>query len=314
MPPVRTPERKLMKPKQSSAFSCAVAAAFALVAVFAITGTARAADQAEKVGATTCVGCHAEYGSFSKSIHGKAWPSRQKIAFEQSCETCHGAGSLHANSGGDKSNPDFASIKKPTALTVADQSAMCLSCHKKEKELMAWGTGAHKQNGVSCLKCHSMHKGEGKAQLAKSETETCLNCHKNKRADLQLASHHPILEGKMGCTGCHNPHGGVEANLKADSLEETCFKCHADKAGPYAFEHPPVGESCANCHKPHGSQNAYLLKQAQPFLCMRCHKWPHVERSNGVNATSITNLEQRARCTDCHHEIHGSDRHAAFKN
>ena len=106
-------------------------------------------------------------------------------------------------------------------------------------------------------------------------------------------------------------------NLKAETINETCFKCHSEKAGPYAFEHPPVADDCVNCHKSHGSQNERLLKQPQPFLCLGCHKWPHQVRSGGAGvrpALTLQHLQQRGRCTDCHFDIHGSDYKSTLKH
>jgi DmsE family decaheme c-type cytochrome len=274
----------------------------------------KAAEKATEVGAAACAGCHAEHSeNFKKSKHGKRLPAVKKIDFEKSCESCHGPGSLHAAAGGDKSNPGFATIKKTSGLPAVEVNATCLGCHK-QKGIMLWGTSAHKQAGLSCLKCHSVHDGKGKAQLAKDATETCIGCHKKEGADMQLPSHHPVREGKLSCVGCHNPHGGAEGNLAKETLEDTCFQCHVNKAGPFAYEHPPVVESCATCHKPHGSVNESLLKQSQPTLCMTCHKWPHVQRANGVGALRVSGLQQRGRCTDCHKDIHGSERHVFFKN
>ena len=283
----------------------------AFAASWAWTGAARAADF---VGSGACLGCHSDKEPFKKKPHGKTLAAKG-IDFEKACETCHGPGSLHAGAGGDRNNPDFATVKNPDKLAADEASSICLSCHK-QKNLNFWKTSSHRQEGLSCNKCHSVHSGKGHKQLVKDPVETCLDCHKGKKAEIQLASHHPLIEGKMTCTGCHNPHGGVEGNLAKETVEDTCFKCHADKAGPYAFEHPPVIENCGLCHKPHGSPNDFLLKQPQPFLCQRCHKWPHTNRNatGGTNAMSVDILEKRGRCTDCHREIHGSDRHNAFKN
>jgi nitrate/TMAO reductase-like tetraheme cytochrome c subunit len=56
-----------------------------------------------------------------------------------------------------------------------------------------------------------------------------------------------------------------------------------------------------------------MLKQALPFLCLRCHKFPHTETTANAGAMTVNKLMERGRCTDCHREIHGSDRNAAFK-
>lgn len=296
-----------------------LAAVVALAVMFttpAFAADVAVADGGKMVGKETCAGCHADLAEkFDKTFHGRKSLSSAKLA--NACESCHGSGGAHADGGGDVSK-----IINPKKLDAAAAADMCLSCHK-DKNLMMWKTGTHANNNVSCLKCHSIHEGDGSQSLVKGKTDTCLKCHKKQQADMRLASRHPVLEGKMSCVSCHNPHGGIQGNLKADSNEELCAKCHSEKVGPFAFEHPPVTDGCMNCHKPHGSQNDRLLNRPQPTLCMQCHKWPHQVRPNAAMggagtyntpAVTLTHIQQRSRCTDCHREIHGSDRKASFKD
>jgi len=287
-------------------------AALALIVPFRTAS----AETATMVGSDSCIACHSEAAaSFNGSLHGKKMPIVQKMGADKTCESCHGAGSLHVAAGGDKTNPGFATIKNPAKTDSKEAAKTCFTCHK-QKELILWPNSSHAQSGMSCAKCHSVHQGQGPKNLRKTANETCFQCHAKQKADLKLASRHPLEDNKMLCVSCHNPHGGPNGNLKEESIEETCFKCHSEKAGPFAHEHPPVAEGCAVCHKPHGSVNEAMLKQPQPYLCMRCHKWPHVERNitGGTNALRPTGIVQRQRCTDCHREIHGSDRKGAFKD
>jgi DmsE family decaheme c-type cytochrome len=256
------------------------------------------------VGREVCATCHAEKAEgFDKTFHGRKSLSNPKLA--NTCESCHGAGSLHAESG------DPALILNPKKLDSAATAALCMTCHK-DKALMMWKTGAHNQNNLSCVTCHSVHEGEGRKSLKAGGTETCLQCHKKQKADMQLASHHPVLEGKMTCVSCHNPHGGIEGNLKADSVIEQCATCHSEKVGPFANEHPPVTDGCNNCHAVHGSANDRLLKMPVQILCMSCHNKNHTSFGTTA-ATTKAVWEQRERCTDCHREIHGSDRAQNFR-
>lgn len=257
---------------------------------------------ATTVGRETCATCHAEKAeAFDKTFHGRKSPSNSKLA--NACESCHGAGSAHVDGGGDVSK-----IINPKKLDAAAAADLCMTCHK-DKSLMMWKTGAHSQNDLSCVTCHSVHEGEGRKSLTKGGTETCLQCHKKQKADMNLSSHHPLPEGKMACVSCHNPHGGIEGNLKADSLEEQCATCHSEKIGPFANEHPPVADGCNNCHAVHGSTNDRLLKMPVQVLCMSCHRKQH---SGFTAATAVGTWTQRERCTDCHREIHGSNRDPYF--
>ena len=51
--------------------------------------------KSESIGAEACLACHADKAGFKDNIHAKAWPRAKKISFSESCETCHGPGSLH---------------------------------------------------------------------------------------------------------------------------------------------------------------------------------------------------------------------------
>jgi len=150
-----------------------------------------------------------------------------------------------------------------------------------------------------------------------TEPQLCFTCHVRQRGEFNLPSHHPVTEGKLKCTGCHSPHGGVSVprdsgsvTLRGETVNETCFKCHADKEGPFVFEHPPVTEECSTCHRAHGSANNKLLRQPEPALCLRCHAGPHT-RSSTFRSSGLI-LQYYTKCTSCHAQIHGSDRHEAL--
>jgi DmsE family decaheme c-type cytochrome len=146
-----------------------------------------------------------------------------------------------------------------------------------------------------------------KFQLAKlTESDTCFQCHKNKRAEIWRSSHMPIREGKMTCSSCHNPHGTYgEALLNEATVNDNCYKCHAEKRGPFLWEHPPVRENCLNCHDPHGSINDFLLKISRPRLCQQCHANLTGHPGNPRNPQSIYAFNRE--CQNCHSQHHGSN-------
>ncbi|MDO8682040.1 MAG: DmsE family decaheme c-type cytochrome [Armatimonadota bacterium] len=152
--------------------------------------------------------------------------------------------------------------------------------------------------------------GQETAYRKSAEPYMCYNCHKAQETQARMPSHHPINEGKMKCSDCHNPHGGANGMLRQESVVETCSRCHNEKVGPFTFEHPPVSEDCTICHKPHGSVQNTLLAQNQPFLCLKCHAGPHSRGS--ALASPATFSRYYTECTDCHNQIHGSDRHQPF--
>jgi DmsE family decaheme c-type cytochrome len=136
-------------------------------------------------------------------------------------------------------------------------------------------------------------------------------------AEQSMSSHHPIREGKMFCSDCHDSHGQHEKNLNAPTVNMVCYKCHAEKQGPFVYEHPPVTENCLICHNPHGTVANNLLRQPATFLCLRCHQGhrtaPNFGPHTGAGLVDVgkSHALQRAfysDCTQCHSQIHGSDR------
>ena len=291
--------------------------AAAIAALVVPFRTASALETATLVGSETCIACHSEQAaSFNSSTHGKKISVTKTVGADKTCETCHGAGSLHAAAAGDKTNVGFGTIKNPAKADSKTVAKACFTCHK-EKAVMLWSTSSHAQTGMTCNKCHSVHTGQGPNNLKKSANETCFQCHTKQKTESKLPSHHPLEEGKMECVSCHNPHGGPVGNLKAESVNETCFKCHSEKAGPFANEHSPVAENCNNCHKPHGSVNEALLKQPQPYLCMSCHnKNDHALHTTNqpIGTLNTGNVNTYQRCTNCHRDIHGGNIRASFRN
>lgn len=288
-----------------------LALSFALCAL--ITAPTRAAE-GDFVGASTCLGCHAGHEAFKENLHTKAMFNAKGIAFEKTCETCHGAGAKHAAAGGDKADPGFATIKNPATVKAAEASATCLQCHSGGQR-MHWAGSTHDMKNVSCVNCHGMHAEKangGKAPLLKfaNAAESCFQCHAEKKAQIRKSAHMPLVEGKMGCTGCHNPHGSPADKLMAkNTVNETCYQCHQDKRGPFMWDHAPVRENCATCHDPHGSHNEKMLITRAPLLCQRCHvggRHPATAYGQTAADTQSSRLQYKG-CVNCHFAVHGSN-------
>jgi predicted CXXCH cytochrome family protein len=294
---------------------------------------------ATAVGAGTCATCHEDIGKqFERSVHG------QLAGFElrgqsAACESCHGPGSRHVESG------DPAAIRSFNTLPAQQAAQVCLSCHRQDAAL-DWAGSQHAGVDVTCTSCHGIHQSrraveglgrqpEGmqpvhasapaaKGSLKQREMDLCVSCHQEKRARMFMSSRHPVREGRMGCSSCHNPHGGVQgvAMLRTgERANELCTSCHAAKAGPFVFEHAPVEENCMTCHDPHGTMANNLLKQNEPFLCLQCHEMHfHNARvaptspfylpaggSNNPNGRAGFQMAYGTRCSACHSRVHGSD-------
>jgi predicted CXXCH cytochrome family protein len=204
-------------------------------------------------------------------------------------------------------------------------SEKCAQCHEKitgkfhdatHAKLVAPGGNAE---NIGCESCHgpgSLHAkaGSGRDNIInpRNSSETCFQCHLDKRGEFSLPNAHPVLAGKMSCSDCHSPHTGdavAEGGANLAGLNESCLKCHVSQGGPYVFEHEASREGCIVCHNPHGSLNAKMLKARNQNLCLQCHfqqqTAPGVILIGGRDHAAFL---ARGTCwsAGCHEAVHGS--------
>lgn len=208
---------------------------------------------AEFAGTKSCAECHADLVKNFRTATHAGLKAEGANAKDIGCETCHGAGSLHNQSGG-------------AAHTIINP---------------------------------------------RRSAEVCFQCHLDKRGEFNLASHHPVVEGKMSCGDCHNPHqGGAGKIVTALATEsQTCAQCHTAQGGPFVFEHEAVREGCTTCHAVHGSVNQKMLVTRDASLCLRCHF--QQQTAGGkifIGGADHTSRLARGTCwsAGCHEAVHGS--------
>lgn len=265
-------------------------------------------NPADYVGSETCTTCHAEVSTkFAINPHSKL--ALMHGGKGVTCESCHGPGKAHVESGGDATK--IFQFSKATPKMVDDK---CLSCHANTHA--NFERSSHGAAGVSCTSCHSSHVFQSEANLLRvSEPKLCYACHTDAKAAFAQPFHHKVNEGLMKCSDCHNPHGTFEDKLLKSSADQNaiCTKCHAETAGPFVYEHPPLKtEGCTSCHFPHGSPNPRLLTRNNVnSLCLQCH-------SASMNFTAPgtplfhNQANQYQACTVCHVQIHGSNASSVF--
>jgi DmsE family decaheme c-type cytochrome len=265
-------------------------------------------------GADTCLGCHddPEVLALFRTAHARPGDPRGPFGHGGlQCEACHGPGGAHVRARG-RQPAGIVDFGKGAHATVAQQTAMCLTCHARNTA-HDWGTSAHAAHEVSCADCHKLHQMDDPVRQAATQPEVCGRCHEAERAAaMWKPSRHPIREGKMACTSCHSPHGSTApVSLARNNVNETCTGCHSELRGPFLWEHQPVTEDCGNCHDPHGSVQPALLKARAPFLCQQCHEaagHPSAPGTpQGLPGGTPSAFLLVGACLNCHSQVHGSN-------
>lgn len=262
------------------------------------------------VGDETCSACHDEVSEeFQKNIH-----ARLSVGNGNTCEACHGPGSIHAEEG------DPGLIYSSTKDFTVTGKNLCTDCHRGIA-FDSWHGSTHFETAEGCSDCHKIH-GQGKNLLVKPQPQLCFGCHSDKMAQAMMPSRHPVKEGLVSCTDCHPVHSGEVKHAAGDDGRELCLSCHTAFQGPFIFEHAPVNEDCGICHDPHGTVTDKMLVQNEPFLCLSCHSMHFHTTLLGVEGDFSANLHPEregsstkdgmkqaflTKCTQCHSEIHGSD-------
>ena len=227
---------------------------------------------ANYIGSKECEQCHEEiYRDFATADHARLiaeGPNAKNVG----CESCHGPGSLHSDSGGEIMPPYSFTAGRPV----------------------------------------SSDPGARFSNPAPRTTQTvCFDCHADIRGKFNLASHHPVPEGRMTCTECHSPHKGsahTSGGMAMLSRNEGCLKCHPAQRGPYVFAHEAMNEGCTTCHDAHGSVNAKMLTVRDSNLCLKCHFQTVRNGQLLIGGSDHTLRVQQGTCwtAGCHEAVHGS--------
>lgn len=197
--------------------SVAVLAAFAsCVTVNRVVMVPPRIAGAEYVGSADCAQCHENITKgFPTATHAKL-QAEGPNAMEMGCESCHGPGSLHTQSGG----------APHTIINPRKSPDTCFQCHlDKRGEFHLPHSHPVLAGKMSCGDCHDPHKGPavvagGTSLLA--ENDTCLQCHSQQRGP-HVFEHEASREG---CLTCHKPHGSVNARMLTERNNTLCLKCH----------------------------------------------------------------------------------------
>jgi len=195
-------------------------------------GTSEAPQQAQM-----CSECHAdEHRDWMDTKHSSS-DSMATVTVDQfrECGACHSGTVTHAASRGEQKPP---SIGK---MTKSEQNAICGKCHfnkdvmgsdainpdAKHSPIMSVGFGEDKKRQLSCLECHSGHKG-GTEMLQNIKAHVCFKCHKAAIVTMGIFQPFNYLAGGKACQLCHAVHGGTTGQLAGRMAigVATCVPCH----------------------------------------------------------------------------------------
>jgi DmsE family decaheme c-type cytochrome len=182
---------------------------------------------AEFVGSEECTTCHEAIAKgFPTATHARL-KAQGENARNVGCESCHGPGSLHVKSGGDRDK----------IINPRKSPATCFQCHTEVRAKFELPHHHPVLEGkVSCADCHNPHKGDaikgGGTNLPQSlkgggtallgQNDTCFQCHTSQRGPF-VFEHEAVREG---CLSCHSPHGSVNQRMLTERSATLCLKCH----------------------------------------------------------------------------------------
>src|SRR6185436_6723716 len=167
------------------------------------------------VGSQPCEQCHENITKRFKTATHAMMKAKGDNAANVGCESCHGPGSIHNESGG----------ASHTIINPKRSPEVCFQCHlDKRGEFNLPHHHPVLEGKVSCSDCHDPHSGpavKGGGTSLATERDTCGQCHAAQRGPF-VFEHEAVREG---CTTCHAVHGSINAKLLTQRNQTLCLKC-----------------------------------------------------------------------------------------
>jgi predicted CXXCH cytochrome family protein len=142
------------------------------------------------------------------------------------------------------------------SLLKKSQPELCYECHGNIRAQFALPTHHRVPEGaLKCTDCHNSHGSSNRSELVRNGSETCVQCHVEKRGPFVFE--HPASKIE-GCVACHTPHGSINRMLLVRREERfLCLQCHVNPIGinlPHSRLSFQTRGDCTRCHASiHGS-------------------------------------------------------------
>ena len=221
----------------------------------------------------------------------------------------------------------MAAHSLPTPIATTPNSGACTNCHERKVAMgdkcsqchnaegfQASITGAHRAAGLTCISCHTEHKGEAFSPRVQAY-QSCASCHNDQNKQ--------TYNGRS----VHQPHGGVlgyptrdgkwiwpglsEAALKLKPEVQAVWSKDYDEQvwrrvqfhSVHLYRVKPTGGimgiedgsmSCKSCHKSFGNK---LDRDTPRQTCAVCHNGFIDERTNQIVVEA-----DNPNCSSCHVE------------
>lgn len=183
--------------------------------------------EAKLIGNQACKECHLQQSDWFEAnphsfiqAHQVFEEGKDPEKREVSCESCHGAGSLHALASG---SPSSETITNP-----GQNPEICFSCHIDVQSQFSMPHHHRVNEGrVNCIDCHDPHGADPfrrSGNLSSNNSDTsCAACH-SEQQQTYVFEHEALREG---CVSCHSPHGSIHPKMLTERDANLCLKCHS---------------------------------------------------------------------------------------
>ncbi len=252
-------------------------------------------------GSETCALCHADLAKkFSTNPHSVL--ALMHGGKGVTCESCHGPGEAHVESGGDPTK-----ILQLSKMSAKQIDTTCLGCHASAHPNFL--RSDHGKAGVGCTSCHSIHgliPAAGLVAAASPAGPTAPVASAEKKSSMfRMLKPDASVSDPLQWTAASVAMPGQNPDLLKAPQPQLCFSCHSDVKPAFSQPfHHKVNEGlmkCTDCHDSHGTfGNSQLRSTAdQNMICTKCHtetRRPFVFEHAAVKAEG---------CLGCH-SPHGS--------